>query len=137
MRYPTPTHAERPPGSHVVVYDRDCGLCAASARFVQRHARVGVEITPFEDARAMGLLAALSDEEIAASAHFVMPDGVEYHGGQAMSRALRLLPGGRALAILDALGVRRLRDASYALVSRHRGRISGLLRLRCCPEDSR
>lgn len=83
----------------------------------------------------MGLLVALSDEEIAASAHFVTPDGVEYHGGEAMSRALWLLPGGRVLAILDALGVRRLRDAGYAVVSRHRGRISRLLRLRCCAEE--
>jgi predicted DCC family thiol-disulfide oxidoreductase YuxK len=87
--------ADRPPGSYVVVYDRDCGLCAASARLVQRLARARVEITPLEDARPMGLLGALSDEKVAASAHFVTPAGVEYHGGEAMSRALRLLPAGR------------------------------------------
>jgi len=129
-----PTHADRPPSSHVLVYDRDCGFCAASARFVQRHARTRVEITPFDDSRPMGLLSALSDEEIAASAHFVMMDGTEYHGGEAMSRALRLLPAGRTFAILDAPGMRRLRDSGYTLISRHRGLISRLLRLRCCPE---
>ncbi len=131
-----PTHADRPPSTYVLVYDRGCGFCAASARFVQRRARTRVEITPFDDARAMGLLSALSDDEIAASAHFVRPDGVEYHGGEAMSRALRLLPSCRVFAILDAPGVRRLRDAGYALISRNRGRISRLLRLRCCPEEA-
>jgi len=135
MRYPAPTKAKRTPATYVVVYDRDCGFCAASARLVERRARARVEITPFDDARAMGLLGALSDDEIAASAHFVTPAGVEYHGGEAMSRALRLLPAGRAFTVLDMPGVERLRDAGYGLVSRHRGRISRLLRLRCCPEE--
>lgn len=135
MRYLAPTLAARPPGSYVLVYDRDCGFCAASARRMQRLARVRVEITPFADARSMGLLPALSDEEIVASAHFVTPTGAEYHGGEAMSRSLRLLPAGGVFAVLDAPGIRRLRDASYAFVSRHRGRVSRLLRLRCCQED--
>ena len=43
----------------VLVYERECGLCAASARLVQRLARAPVEITPLEDARPMGLLTAL------------------------------------------------------------------------------
>jgi predicted DCC family thiol-disulfide oxidoreductase YuxK len=135
MLYPAPTQADRPPGTYVVVYDRECGFCAASARLVQRLSRASIELVPLEDARPMGLLTALGDDEVAASAHFVTPAGVEYHGGEAVSHALRLLPAGAAFAILDAPGVARLRDAGYALVSRHRGRISRLLRLRCCPEE--
>jgi hypothetical protein len=49
--------------------------------------------------------------------------GVEYHGGVAVTQALRLGRGGHAWALLDAPGLAWLRDVGYALVVRSRGRL--------------
>ena len=54
--------------------------------------------------------------------------GIEYHGGVAVTQALRLGRGGRAWALLDAPGLAWLRDASYLLVVRSRGRLGWLAR---------
>ena len=71
-------------------------------------------------------LTALSDGEIRASSHLITPEGYEYHGGESMTQALRLVPGGSLAAPLDWPAVSWLRDAVYTFVSQHRGTIGRL-----------
>ncbi len=74
------------------------------------------------------MLTSLGERERWARAHFVTVAAIEYHGGAAMTRALRLGRGGRAWALLDAPGPAWLRDVGYALAVRSRGLLGWLAR---------
>ena len=134
MRYPAPTRTEAPRRS-VLVYDGECGICYAASAFVQRHASVPVDLVTFEGALERGWLATLTPEQIARSAHFITPDGVEFHGGGSMTRALRLVRGGAVFAVLDLPGISLLRDLGYALFAANRHRLSRVLRQDACRVD--
>ncbi len=110
-------------GSDLFLYDQDCSFCRASAAWLQRRARQPLALLPIAEAPRAGVLATLSDRERWASAHFVTAEGVQYHGGAAVTRALRLGRGGRAWALFDAPLLAWLRDACYALLTRLRGRL--------------
>lgn len=124
MRSPPETRAGRRPGRDVLLYDDGCACCRASAAWLARRARRSLTLLPISAAQDRGLLEELGERELWASAHFVTAAGVEYHGGAAMTQALRLGPGGRAWALLDLAPLSWLRDAGYALAVRLRGRIA-------------
>ncbi len=124
MGSPHETPAGRSPGSDLLLYDDRCACCRASAAWLARRARRPLALLPISGAAERGLLAGLGERERWASAHFVTGAGVEYHAGAAMTQALRLGPGGRAWALLDAAPLSWLRDAGYALAVRLRGRIA-------------
>jgi predicted DCC family thiol-disulfide oxidoreductase YuxK len=130
MRSPPSTRALHPPDTDLLLYDVDCTFCCASAGWLARRARRPLALLPIAEAERAGVLTSLDDRERSASAHLVTARGVEYHGGAAITRALRLGRGGRAWALLDAWGVAWLRDAGYALVVRSRGRLGWLARPR-------
>jgi len=115
-----PTRASRPPETHVLVYDANCPFCTAAASWLQRHARSPLRLLTFEEVEGTGLLTRLKQAEIEAAAHLITPQGIEYHGGEAMTRSLRLVRFGRVASVLDQPGLRYLRDGGYALVARLR-----------------
>jgi predicted DCC family thiol-disulfide oxidoreductase YuxK len=127
MRYHQPTRSAQAPGRHVIVYDGGCPFCRLSAHLIARSAREPVEMLTFEEAPPRGMLGELDEREVVASAHYVTPEGVEYHGGESMTRSLRLVPGGRLVGVLDRGPMRRVRDALYAAVSRLRPVLSPIV----------
>ena len=118
------TRSRIAPGRALLVYDDDCGLCRRAARFVARRAVEQLELVPFSALPRAGILEQLGQRELWASAHFVSSDGVEYHGGESVTRAARLLPGGGAVAVLDRPLLRGLREIGYRLVAWQRDRIA-------------
>jgi predicted DCC family thiol-disulfide oxidoreductase YuxK len=94
------------------------------SQWLQRHARVPVRLVTFENVDRSELLTRLSDAEVRAMAHLVTPEGIEYHGGEAVTRSLRLVRFGGVAAVLDLPVVRHLRNAGYALVARARPLLS-------------
>ena len=128
MRYHRPTRAARPPGCYVFVYDGDCGFCTRTARSVAARARDEVRLISFTEVPAGEILAALSPEQLRASSHCITPDGREYHGGESVTRLLRLLPGGWLLTPLDLPGLSLLRELGYTVVARRRSLFSKFYR---------
>ena len=78
----------------------------------------------FEEVEDSGLLTRLEPEEVESAAHFITPRGFEYHGGEAVTRSLRLVRFGWLTGVLDVAGVRFLRDIGYALVASSRPLLS-------------
>ena len=126
-RYRKPTRSERPPGEHLLVYDGECGFCSRSAEFVRRRARVPVRLVRFTELDGWGVLTSLDAAQVARSAHYVTPDGIEYHGGESITRSLRLVRSGAAAGLLDLWGLALLRELLYALVAGNRSAFSRLL----------
>ncbi|MCH6568145.1 MAG: hypothetical protein IH801_07290 [Nitrospinae bacterium] len=60
---------------------------------------------------------------------YITPEGIEYHGGESITRALRLLPGGWVFGLFDLWGVTFIRELAYTLVASNRPVVSKLTRL--------
>jgi predicted DCC family thiol-disulfide oxidoreductase YuxK len=118
------TRSRVAPGRALLVYDDDCGLCSRVARFIARGATEELQLVGFSELPLDGVLEELSESELWGSAHFVSAAGVEYHGGESMTQAARLLPGGQMLAQIDRPVLRALREIGYRLVVWQRARIS-------------
>ncbi len=118
------TRSRVAPGRALLVYDDDCGLCSRVARFVARGAAAELELVGFSALPLDGALEGLSRSDLWASAHFVSAEGVEYHGGESVTQAARLLPGGQVAVQLDRPVLRGLREIGYRLVVWQRERIS-------------
>lgn len=117
------TRARTAPGRPLLIYDDGCGLCSFAA--VMAQVRVGdLELLGFSQLPREGVLESLDAAAIAASAHYVTDEGVEYHGGEAITRLLRETSVGRLVAVLDLPVLRGLRELGYRLVARERSRIS-------------
>lgn len=95
-----------------LIYEKDCGLCGASARWVARRAGDDLDVVAFEDPRVPAALRA--DRR---RAHWV-EGGEVRHGGAAITGALRLVGWGWLAVVLDLPVVSRLRDGGYFLVAR-------------------
>ena len=119
----------------VVLYDRDCGLCTATARRLRRWDRAGrLELLPLQEASASrrpGLAAAARDRRLAEALHMVDErTGAVRAGGDAALAIAAVLPGGivtRPLAVIPP--ARWIVGALYDLVARNRHRIGRWLRL--------
>ena len=127
IRSHPPTTATRPPHMHVVVYDEGCGFCRWCADLIVRRACRPVRAVGVSELPVGEWLTALTADEIVASVHLIAPNGHEYHGGHAVTQAARLLHGGRVASAFDLPGLAWLRDAGYAVVAAHRGRLSRLV----------
>ena len=128
-RYHKPSSSAKAPGEHVFVYDGDCYFCSRFAALLRRRSRVPLSLIAFSDLGEGELLTSLEDDEILASAHYITPDGTEYHGGESVTRAARLLRLGSIAGILDLWAVSWLREVGYALVAGNRPTFSSLSRL--------
>ena len=124
MRYHRPTRAARPPGCYLFIYDDDCSFCTRTARSLAARARCEVRLIPFAELPAGELLNTLTPGQLRASSHCITPDGREYHGGESVTRFLRLLPGGWLLAPFDLPGLSLLRELGYTVVARNRSLFS-------------
>jgi predicted DCC family thiol-disulfide oxidoreductase YuxK len=119
----------------VVLYDRDCGICLASARLLRRWDRHGrLELLPLQDAGSSGraeLAAAARDRRLSAVLHVVDEErGTVRTGGDAAIAIGEVLPGGRIVRALAAIPPFRWAvGVGYGLVARNRHRIGRLLRL--------
>ena len=127
-RYHRPTRSERAPGEHVLAFDDDCYFCRRGAEFIRRNARIPVRLVPFSELNRYEVLTSLSRRQVLASAHYITPYGREYHGGESITRALRLVRFGAPSVLLDLWGVALLREVGYALVAGNRPILSSLLR---------
>lgn len=131
---------DRPGGdgrSLVVLYDRDCGLCTASARQLRRWDRHGrLELLSLQDATGPGndrpvLAAAVGGRPLLAVLHvYDEATGEVRTGGDAALAIGSALPGGWVVGILGQIPPFRWAvDLGYRTVARHRRRIGRLLRL--------
>jgi predicted DCC family thiol-disulfide oxidoreductase YuxK len=128
MRSPPPTRAAISPPRPVLIYDDACRFCSSTSLLVERWSRGRLQLLPFSKVHGSGLLVELDRHQIESAAHLVTTRGIEYHGGAAATRALRLLPLAGVFAVLDLPGVSLLRDAVYAWVSANRGFLSRFVR---------
>ena len=123
------------PGCLVVLYDRDCGLCTATAQRLRRWDRAGrLELLPLQEATASArpaIAAAGRDLPLTSVLHVVDEDtGAVSAGGDAAFAIARVLPGGSVVRPLAALPpVRWIVGQLYGVVARNRHRIGRWLRL--------
>ncbi len=119
----------------VVLFDRDCGLCTATARRLRRWDRAGrLELLPLQDAAASGradLVEAVRGLPLTAALHVLDErDGVVRAGGDAMLAIGAALPGGRVVRVVGAIPPFRWAiGLGYGVIARHRRRIGRWLRL--------
>jgi predicted DCC family thiol-disulfide oxidoreductase YuxK len=119
----------------VVLYDRDCAICTASARWLSRSDRHGrLVLLPLQDAESSGRPAvaeAVRGLPLSAALHVLdESSGVVRAGGDAALAIGAALPGGRIVRVLGAIPpVRGAIGLGYAVVARHRRRIGRWLRL--------
>ena len=117
MTYHKPTCSETPPERYTLIYDGGCAFCTETSRQIQQHARRPLDIMPFEKLDGSGMLVEMTPEEVRASVHFVTPKGIEYHGGEAATHALSLVPGGFVLRVLHLPGLNYVREFGYEVVT--------------------
>ena len=121
------TRSERAPDEHLLVFDDGCYLCQRSAEFIRARAQPPVKLVPFSELGGYRVLTALECDEILRSAHFITPDGREYHGGESITRALRLVRFGAVACLLDVWGLALVRELLYSLIAANRSLLSRLL----------
>jgi predicted DCC family thiol-disulfide oxidoreductase YuxK len=122
-------------GELVVLYDRDCGLCTATARWLRRRDRTGrLVLLPLQDAPGSArphLAHATRGLPLAAALHVVDErTGAIRSGGDAAIAIGEVLPGGAIVRAAAAFPpVRWGIGRAYAIVARNRHRIGRRLRL--------
>jgi predicted DCC family thiol-disulfide oxidoreductase YuxK len=112
----------------ILLYDRDCRFCCWSLRRLlawDRHGRI--RPLALQESEAARLLAHIDPQQRMDSWHLVGRGGETRSAGRAIAPLLRLLPGGRPLAVL-ADRFPRVTDAAYAFVARHRSALSAIVR---------
>ena len=76
---------------------------------------------PFEELPGTGLLESLTPDEVSRSVHFITPEGVEYHAGEAIRRAARLTRLAPIAALLSLPPLWLLHELAYGVVASLRG----------------
>jgi predicted DCC family thiol-disulfide oxidoreductase YuxK len=130
-------HVIGPVGSPrlIVLYDRDCGICTATARTLRRwdrHERLG--LLPLQEAAASDrpqIAAAGRELPLSAALHVVDErSGAIHAGGDAALAIVAALPGGGIIRPFAALPpFRWIVGIGYGLIARQRRRIGRWLRL--------
>ncbi len=109
----------------VLLYDGTCGFCARSVQFVLRHERSRVlRFAPLDSAVGRKARAALPGLEAADS--MILLDGAAPRVRSDAALGVASIMGGPwRMAAVARVVPRRLRDAVYNFVARHRHRLSG------------
>jgi predicted DCC family thiol-disulfide oxidoreductase YuxK len=116
----------------VVLYDQDCGFCRwAMGKLLAWDRRGRLRAVALQAHEVDELLPGLDRHQQMASWHLLTPDGRVRSAGRAVAPLLRLLPGGRPLAVV-AESFPRTTDRLYDWISRHRERLGSLLGARRC-----
>ena len=110
----------------IVVFDGDCVFCSRSMRLVARMDRSGlIRMTPAQGVLGQALYrhAGLATDRF--DTYLVLAEGRLFQRSDALVELAKQLPfPWRALRLL-AVVPRRLRDAAYGLLARHRYRLFG------------
>jgi predicted DCC family thiol-disulfide oxidoreductase YuxK len=114
--------------AELVLYDQDCGICAAFARALEMR---GLRIAPIGSPAGDTWLRDLSPPDRYAAFHAIDRRGRRRSGAAAVPLVLRVLPGGRVSARL-ARALPRLTELAYVAVARSRRRLSAALGLSAC-----
>lgn len=128
-------------GSGTLLYDADCGICVATATWLERVVpanRLG--LLPLQEVATEPRIASLVEgRELAESLHFVGADDEVLTGARAALAAGRLVPIlGLYAVLLDRPLGHRLLEPLYCEVASHRRRIGRLLGLPLeCPLPTR
>jgi len=105
---------------HVLIYDRDCGLCrtiVAGALGLDRRRRL--RPLALQSGEAERLLPGMTDEQRTGSFHIVAPGGRVSSAGAGLAELAALLPGlGAAARMLRARPA--FSERAYRLVADHR-----------------
>lgn len=109
----------------VLFYDSSCGFCARSVQFVLRHERSPVlRFAPLDSAAGRKVRAALPDA--ATTDSMILLDGTDTRVRSDSALAVAALMGGPwRMAAIARIVPRRIRDAAYDFVARHRHRLAG------------
>jgi predicted DCC family thiol-disulfide oxidoreductase YuxK len=107
----------------VLVYDGDCGICEKSAEWLRKNAPHVLVKSNYE----FGI------NELTSV--LLVDRGSQYHGAEAINRVLRTSSTRTHVvmgAFLNAPIIRTVARIVYALIARHRSRISRMLGLTAC-----
>ena len=117
-------------GTHLFIYDAQCGLCAGFRDWLMEKAKPGTfESIPYDDPRISRILSEKTCREIRESAHVVTPDGRVLSGHSAILIALTVRWWGRLIRpILSAGFLDPLMRFIYTSISKNRYRLSCRLR---------
>jgi predicted DCC family thiol-disulfide oxidoreductase YuxK len=128
-------------GSGTLLYDADCGLCVATATWLEAQvpaAKLG--LLPLQEVASEPRVAALVEgRDLAESLHFVGADGTVLTGARAALAAGRLVPVLGLYAVLaDRPLGHHLLEPLYREIASHRRRVGRLLGLPLeCPLPTR
>jgi predicted DCC family thiol-disulfide oxidoreductase YuxK len=119
----------------IVVFDASCGVCEATARFLERRVQPGT--FRFVGNDEPELPPGVSREQ-AQETVVVVEGDQKWTQAAAVSRLLRELPAWAPLGKLLALpGIRGIAGVGYRAFARRRHRVSALLGLRACAVPKR
>jgi predicted DCC family thiol-disulfide oxidoreductase YuxK len=121
-------------GRLLVLFDRDCGLCTATANRLRRwDRRAALALVPLQDVASHGplVVAAVARRPLLDALHVVdLGTGEVQSGGPAALAIVARLPGGTLPAALASIPpVSWIVEAGYRVVARNRRRIGRWLRL--------
>lgn len=115
-----------PDDAPLVVFDGDCVLCSRSMRLLARLDRARrFRMTPAQGAIGQALYRHLGLPTDRFATYLLVADGRIHQRSDAIVEIARRLRGPWRAAAALAIVPRRLRDALYDLVARHRYRIFG------------
>ena len=115
----------------ILLYDGECGFCAANVQFILRHDPGGrLRFAPLQGAFATAVRARHPELQGVDSMVWVDPasggDSERVFARSAAAlRAARYLGGFWRLALAAALIPRTIRDAAYDFIARHRHQLAG------------
>jgi len=116
-------------GKATLIYDGNCPLCTAAARWIRQNAGDGIETLPCQDEARAARFPNVSEAACMNAMQLVMPDGAVYSGERALPHLLRRLHGWRRLAwVFSVPGASFIAPYVYRWIARHRYALSIFLR---------
>jgi len=112
----------------LLIYDGDCDFCRAWIARWQRLSGGRVDCAPYQEAAAR--FPGIEPERFKPAVHLIEPDGRVSQAAEAVFRSLSYRRGGGWLLwlYLRVAPFAALSEWGYALVARHRGRLSRVTR---------
>ena len=103
-------------------FDAKCGFCTRTARWLAPIlGRRGLGVAPLQDPR-VGALLGISRDELLKELRFLLSDGTQFGGANAVLAVAREIWWARPLVWIAALpGMLRVLDAGYKAVASRRG----------------
>ncbi len=110
--------------SYVLLFDRDCGICSASARWIHvLDLRFRIRVRAIQGSR--DLLMKIPEDRLLDAVHVVGPDGRVSSGGEALPTLIEALPMGLGFGRLlrGSAPLMTVVHRSYGFISRFRDRL--------------